>query len=322
MRRAYRWRNLKRHGVAMKRFTVVGLGEVLWDLLPHGKQAGGAPANFAYMSNLLGDCGIVASRIGCDALGSELDEKLRALGLDTTFLQRDGAHPTGTVQVESDVSGQPTYRITENVAWDFLEWGQEWRELAAKADAVCFGSLAQRNAVSRETVNSFLRAMRKNALRVFDVNLRQDFYSAEVLASSMNLAQIVKMNHEELPIVLQLLDAPHRDELQAAGCLRERFGVKLVCITHGQNGSILLGDATYNRHSGFAVKVADTVGAGDAFTAGLVHHYLRGSSLKTMNEAANRMGAWVASQQGATPVRDETQLEQARAAKDGYHFAL
>jgi fructokinase len=308
--------------MAMKPFTVVGLGEVLWDLLPRGKEAGGAPANFAYMSNLLGERGIVASRIGCGELGGELHEKLRALGLDTTFLQHDTAHSTGTVQVETNESGQPKYWITENVAWDFLEWTPEWRELAEKADAVCFGSLAQRNAVSRETLNRFLRAMRKDAVRVFDVNLRQDFYSAEVVSSSLKLANIVKMNHEELSIVMQLLDAPNSDELQAAQWLREKFGATLVCITHGQNGSILIDENSSDAHRGFAVKVVDTVGAGDAFAAGLVHHCLRGSSLKTMNESANRMGAWVASQRGATPVRDETQLNQARAAKDGYHFAL
>lgn len=308
--------------MVMKPFTIVGLGEALWDLLPDGKQAGGAPANFAYMSNLLGDRGVVASRVGVDDLGDELEEKLRALGLDISFLQRDAAHPTGTVQVESDESGQPKYRITKNVAWDFLEWTPEWRELAEQADAVCFGSLAQRNAVSRETLNLFLRAMREDTVCVFDVNLRQGFYSAEVLVSSMKLANIVKMNHEELPIVLQLLAAPHADELGSAEWLRERFGIKLLCITHGQNGSILIDENSSDAHRGFAVKVADTVGAGDAFTAGLVHHYLRGSSLKTMNESANRMGAWVASQRGATPARDETQLKQARAAKDGYHFAL
>lgn len=311
-----------RYNKAMKRFTVVGLGEVLWDLLPDGKQAGGAPANFAYMSSLLGDNGIVASRIGWDEPGSELEVRLCGLGLDATYLQRDAAHPTGSVQVESDDSGQPKYRINENVAWDFMEWTPQWRELAEKADAVCFGSLAQRDAVSRKTIHEFLGAMRKEAPCIFDVNLREDFYSAEVLATSAKQAQIVKMNHEEVPVVMKLLDAPHGDELMMVKWLRKKFDVKLVCITRGQNGSILAGERGSDVHRGFTVKVADAVGAGDAFTAGLVHHYLRGSSLKAMNDAANRMGAWVASQPGATPGRDEMELQRARTAKDGYDFAL
>ncbi|GAC1685289.1 MAG: carbohydrate kinase [Candidatus Acidiferrum sp.] len=301
----------------MKPFAIVGLGEVLWDLLPGGKQPGGAPANFAYMSSLLGDRGIIASRIGCDELGREIQQKLQALGLDLSYLQCDSARPTGTVKVEADSAGQPKYEITAGVAWDFLEWTPQWRELAEQADAVCFGSLAQRNAVTRETAGQFLRAMRKDAVRILDVNLRQCYFSAELLAQSAEHAQIVKLNHEEVPIVMKVLDAPYRDELMAAQWLRKRFGVKLVCITRGANGSLLACENGSDAHPGFPVNVADTVGAGDAFTAGLVHHYLRRSSLRAMNEAANRMGAWVASQPGATPVRDETQLEKARGAVGG-----
>jgi fructokinase len=298
----------------MKPFAIVGLGEVLWDLLPGGKQPGGAPANFAYMSSLLGDRGIIASRIGCDDLGREIELKLQALGLDLSYLQRDSSRPTGTVKVEADKAGQPKYEITEGVAWDFLEWTPQWRQLAEEADAVCFGSLAQRNPVTRETAGLFLRAMQRNAVRIFDVNLRQCFFSAELLARSAERAQIVKLNHEEVPIVMKLLDAPYRDELMAAHWLRQRFGVKLVCITRGPNGSLLACENDTNVHPGFPVKAADAVGAGDAFTAGLVHHYLRGSSLRAMNEAANRMGAWVASKPGGTPARDEIQLESARRA--------
>lgn len=298
----------------MKRFTVVGLGEVLWDLLPVGKQVGGAPGNFAYMSNLLGDRGIVASRVGHDELGNELETSLQKLGLDLTYLQRDATRPTGTVQVKADEAGQPRYQITEAVAWDFLEWTPQWRQLAEQADAVCFGSLAQRNPASRQTISEFLGALREDAVCIFDVNLRQGFYSKELFVESAARAQILKMNHEEVPVLMKILDIPHRDARMAADWLTKEFGVKLVCITCGQNGSILANKNGVDIHRGFAVKVADTVGAGDAFTAGLAHHFLRGSSLKAMNEAANRMGAWVASQHGATPVRDEQRLKQARAA--------
>jgi fructokinase len=313
-------------------FITVGLGELLWDLLPSGRQAGGAPANFAYISMLLGDRGIVASRVGVDALGSELQEKLRSLGLDTTFLQRDSEHATGTVQVKSGENHQPEYWITENVAWDYLEWTPMWHALAEKADAVCFGSLAQRSGKSLETIGQFLRAMRGDAVRIFDVNLRQQFYCAEVLESSMRVADIVKMNHEEVWRVMRLLNGPQRhemqgnemqvDEMQAAEWLRKKFGTRLVCITKGQNGSILVDETGCDAHPGFAAQIADTVGAGDAFTAGLVHHYLRGSSLKIMNEAANRMGAWVASHVGAMPPADAELLQRAQDAKDGYDSAL
>lgn len=297
----------------MKKFTVVGLGEVLWDLLPNGKQVGGAPANFAYMSSLLGDQGIVASSVGPDALGTALGAKLRELGLEAKYLQHDPGHQTGIVEVDSDENNQPRYQITENVSWDFLEWTPAWRQLAEQADAVCFGSLAQRARNSRETIHHFLRSMRKEAVRIFDVNLRLEFYSAEVLMASVKQAQIVKMNHEELPVVMKLLQGPPGNELAAANWLRKQFALKMVCVTRGDQGSILINEAGVNMHPGFAANLMDTVGAGDAFTAGMVHHYLRGSSLETMNEASNRMGAWVASQQGATPAGNESVLALARA---------
>jgi len=297
----------------MKKFTVVGLGEVLWDLLPSGKQVGGAPTNFAYMSSLLGNTGIVASRVGPDALGTALGAKLRELGLEVKYLQHDPGHQTGIVEVDSDENNQPRYQIAENVSWDFLEWTPAWRQLAEQADAVCFGSLAQRATNSRETIYHFLRAMRKHAVRIFDVNLRQQFYSAGVFITSAELAHIVKMNHEELPVVMRLLGGPVGDELAAANWLRQQFALKIVCLTRGDHGSILISENGMDVHQGFALKPLDTVGAGDAFTAGLVHHYLRGSSLATMNEAANRMGAWVASQRGATPAGNESVLTLARA---------
>jgi fructokinase len=295
---------------------IVGLGELLWDLFPGGKQLGGAPSNFAYMTNLLGDSGIIASRLGSDELGREAIDKLKQLGLNSSYVQQDLKHSTGSVTVQLDSRGQPEFEITHPVAWDFLEWTSQWQSLAAQADAVCFGSLAQRSPESRTTIGSFLRATAGGALRIFDVNLRQSFYSAPVILDSIGLAQVVKLNHEELPRVIELLALPHDDEQSSARRLRSHFGLKLVCITRGAQGSWLCGEDGCHEHPGFQVAVKDTVGAGDAFTAGLVHGYLRQASLDVMNDVANRMGAWVASHAGATPPRETAPLEQVRDRLD------
>jgi len=284
-----------------RRHTVVGLGELLWDLLPSGKQLGGAPANFAYITNLLGDAGIPASRVGADTLGDEALQHLLQMGLNATFVQQDQIHPTGTVNVEVDPGGQPRFDISERVAWDFLEWTPAWQQLARGADAVCFGSLAQRSARSRSTIRSFLQATRPQAVRIFDVNLRQAFYTAPILAESMKLATSVKLNHEELPRIMQLLEHESSGEKDSARRLLASHDLKLVCVTRGSSGSLLISPDECSEHPGFKVKVADTVGAGDAFTAALIHGYLRGASLAEINDSANRVGAWVASQSGATP---------------------
>jgi len=284
-----------------QRYKIVGLGEILWDMLPDGKQLGGAPANFAYISALLGDEGVVASRVGRDSLGNGAVAQLAALGVTTGFVQSDTVHPTGTVQVEVDHAGQPKFEIAEGVAWDFLEWTPDWQKLAAQADAICFGSLAQRAATSRATIRKFLGATQKGAVRVFDVNLRQAFFSQEVLVESMKVADIVKLNHEELPRIMQVFGLEHRDEIAAADSLMELHHLKLICVTRGCRGSLLIRQQGLNEHPGYRIRVADAIGAGDAFTAGLVHEYLRGSSLPEMNETANRVGAWVASRVGAMP---------------------
>ncbi|MDQ1388766.1 MAG: fructokinase [Acidobacteriaceae bacterium] len=292
--------------------TIVGLGELLWDLLPAGKQLGGAPANFAYITNLLGNKGVPASRVGNDSLGDAALQRLTQLGVSTEFVQRDALHPTGSVNVEID-RGQPRFEILQSVAWDFLDWSQPWQRLAADADAVCFGSLAQRSAQSQSTIRSFLNATRPRAVRVFDVNLRQNFYSRQVLAESMRLATIVKLNHEELPKIMHLFEIASHGEMDSAQRLLSMHDLKLVCITRGDGGSLLISANECSEHAGIKVKVADTVGAGDAFTAAMVHGYLRGSSLKQINESANRVGAWVASQPGAMPVPKLAGLPQTLA---------
>jgi fructokinase len=300
-----------------KPYSVIGLGELLWDVFPKGKELGGAPANFAYMTSLLGDHGIVASRVGSDALGRTAGRRLERIGLRSKYLQLDTQHATGTVRVEVDPAGQPTFEIAESVAWDFFEWTPEWERLASIADSVCFGSLAQRSPQSRATIRAFLKEVRRGTTRVFDVNLRQAFYSADTLAESMKLTDIVKLNQEELPIVVKLLGHAFQDQERAARWLRDTYSLQLVCVTRGAKGSLLVSGSEISQHPGCRVVVADTVGSGDAFTAALVYHYLRRASLATLNEAANRMGAWVASQTGATPPRDDYYLQQIRTAVSG-----
>jgi len=296
------------------RNTIVGLGELLWDMFPQGKQLGGAPANFAYMTALLGDKGIVASRVGTDRLGQEAIWQLKSSGLDTEQIQTDPARPTGTVLVQVDSRGQPEYRIIEDVAWDHLQWTPEWKTLAECADAVCFGSLAQRAEDSRRTIREFLKALRPGAMCVFDVNLRQSFFTKEILCESARQAVILKLNHEEVPRFAQILGFPTAADTTTARLLVAEFGIRLVCITRGARGSLLVTRTEENEHPGFPVKVGDTVGAGDAFTAALLHHAMRGAPLAVMNEGANRMGAWVASQEGAMPAADEAILKEVRGA--------
>jgi len=288
---------------------VVGLGELLWDLLPGGKQLGGAPSNFAYISSLLGNKSAVVSRVGNDELGREALARVKALGVDTTYVQLDERHPTGTVDVTVDGQGFAQFRIVREVAWDYIEWNNTVQQLAAKADAVCFGSLAQRQEPSRSTIHHFLRATRESCLRIFDVNLRQAFYDAVILKTGFALSTVVKVNDEELPIVMQACGLPtSSDEAADAELLLQHFGMELVCVTRGQRGSLLVNKERCSEHPGFRVHVADTVGAGDAFTAALAHHYRLGHSLEAINTAANRVGSWVASQPGATPAASPEEL--------------
>lgn len=297
----------------MKRFKVVGLGEVLWDVFSGQRQVGGAPANFAYMSSVLGDIGLIASRIGTDDLGADMQSQLRSRGLSTDYIQKDSEHPTGTVNVQLRRDGQPLFEIAEPSAWDFLEWTVEWNTLARSADAVCFGSLAQRNPRSRATIRQFLSATARDTIRVFDMNLRQHYYSQEVLEESIKSAQIVKLNDEEVLIASRLLQAPSHDCLQFAQWLQRSFRLRLVCVTFGAKGSLLVSESSQHRHPGYRVEVTDTVGAGDAFTAAMLHHFLRGSTIAAINAAANRMGSLVASQSGAMPVLSSEEIKQVRA---------
>ena len=288
---------------------MIGLGEVLWDVLPSGKVLGGAPANFAYMANVLGDRGIVASRVGNDDLGREACRVMQELGLNTSYLQHDDLHETGTARVSIEDDGQPNFTIKESVAWDFLQWTTSWEELSAQADVVCFGSLAQRSQNSAATIETFLQNAPNKALRICDVNLRQSFYNKDVLRKSFKHAHVIKLSEQELPQVSSLLNIGIGGAETLGHRLLSECDLRLVCITRGAHGSLLVSENRTVEHKGFAVKVADAVGAGDAFTACLAHHYIRNHSLEEISEAANRFASWVATQRGATPPISTTQVQ-------------
>ncbi len=281
-------------------FKIVGLGEVLWDVLPAGKQLGGAPANFAYIASQLGNIGLVASRVGNDRAGKKILETLEKLGVDVSHIQKDDEHHTGTVNVSLQ-NGQPSYEITENVAWDFLELSKAWQNLAHMCDAVCFGTLAQRNLVSGRTIQEFIKLVKPDCLRVFDVNLRQNYFSPEVIRDSLNLANVVKFNHEELPQIVEMFAINGLTEIEQIKRLGGKFGIRLICVTRGSKGSLLVTESEISENKGVKIEIADTIGAGDAFTAAMVHGILNGWNLDEINEKANQIGSFVASQTGAMP---------------------
>ena len=286
---------------------ILGVGELLWDLLPEGPQLGGAPANFAVMAGRLGNHAAILSRIGRDDLGRKAVDILDPLPADTAYLEVDPAHETGKVTVVLE-NGQPHFTIHQPSAWDFLELSDQWVSLAERADAICFGSLAQRAHESRQTIQTLAAQTSANCIRVFDVNLRAPFFSGEVIQESLELATVVKMNDAEVPQVLGLLGLPEFEanqqnqlRLGAERILEEFPTLQLVAITRGGQGSLLVARDQWNEHPGYPVQVADTIGSGDAFTAAMTHYLLRGASLATLNEAGNRWGSFIASQSGAMP---------------------
>jgi len=274
-------------------------------MLPSGPQLGGAPANFAYFASLLGEEGIVASRVGRDDLGDRAVDRIAGLGLSTGAIQRDEAYPTGTVDVALGPDGQPDFTINGDVAWEHMAWTPGWSVLAARADAVCFGTVSRHQAASATAVTVFLEALRPSALRLFDVNLRQDRYTPALLNDSFQHAHIVKLNDGELRTVCALLDLGGGDLESMARQLRAAYELEVVCVTRGAEGSLLVTASESVAHPGVPVDVVDTIGAGDAFTAVLASGYLRGVPMERVSEAANRLGAWVASQTGAMPAADK-----------------
>lgn len=281
---------------------VVGMGEALWDVLPEGKKIGGAPANFAYHVSQFGLPSCVVSAIGDDALGKEIIENFTSKGLDQ--LIAEVPYPTGTVQVEIDQTGIPLYDIKENVAWDNIPYTEHLDALAKRTKAVCFGSLAQRNVVSRETINHFLDTMPKDddSLIVFDVNLRQGFYNKEILCKSMQNCNILKINDEELITVSRMFSYPGIDLQDKCWILLGKYNLKMLILTCGINGSYVFTPGNVSFQPTPKVEVADTVGAGDSFTAAFLASILKGKSVTEAHSIAVKTSAYVCTQKGAMPI--------------------
>ena len=282
---------------------IVGIGEILFDLLPAGAQLGGAPANFAYHVNQLGGHGIAVSAIGKDALGEEVKTILTAKKLEAILPEVDC--PTGVVNVTLDDKGVPTYTIIEGVAWDNVPYTPEMKEVAAQARAVCFGTLAQRNPVTRQTILSFIEDMPKDSLKVYDINLRQHFFSKEIIETSLQVADILKINDEEIVTVAGLLGLDGTPEESCRAILRA-YGLRLVILTKGGDGSEVITEDNVLSVTCPKVKIADTVGAGDSFTAAFIRAYLRGDTLAECHRLANEVSAYVCSRSGAMPDYDRS----------------
>ena len=297
-----------------RRHTVVGIGEMLWDLLPGARHAGGAPLNFAYICWLLGEHAFVATRTGSDDLGTELIREMCRRELDVSCVQRDAFLPTGTAAVELSPDGQPTFEIRKPAAWDAFEWTAEWEHLALQADAICFGTLAQRSAKSRATIRAFLQNRRPDCAVIFDANLRSPFYSPEVILNSLKMATIAKWNEAEFAEIAPMAGPTSGATAANLQALARNFHLDLVCLTRGSRGSLLVTPTEAFDHEGFPVEIRDTIGAGDAFAAAVAHGWLAKASLERTSEIANRCAAWVASQAGAMPLLDAASLDQLPSA--------
>lgn len=282
--------------------VVVGMGEALWDVLPEGKKIGGAPANFAYHVSQFGLPSCVVSAVGADLLGKEIIENFTSKGLNQLIAKVP--YPTGTVQVEIDQAGVPQYEIKENVAWDNIPYTAHLEALAEKTKAVCFGSLAQRNVVSRNTINRFLDAMPHNegSLVVFDVNLRQGFYNKEILCNSMKRCNILKINDEELVTISRMFGYPGIDLQDKCWILLGKYNLKMLILTCGINGSYVFTPGNVSFQPTPKVEVADTVGAGDSFTAAFIASILKGKSVAEAHSLAVRTSAYVCTKKGAMPI--------------------
>lgn len=281
---------------------VVGIGEILWDMLPDGKKLGGAPANFAYHVSQFGLAGKIVSAVGHDILGAEVIEALNCKQIDYCLPVVD--FPTGVVNVELDGAGIPCYDIKKNVAWDNIPYTGEIRRIAAATCAVCFGSLAQRSPLSRSTINSFIDAIPRSndTLIVFDGNLRQDFYDKELLCESMRKCNVLKINDEELVVISAMFDIYETSAKGQCEALVKKFDLKMLILTCGVNGSYVYMPSALSFQPTPRVEVADTVGAGDSFTAAFISSILRGHSVEEAHRIAVATSAYVCTQKGAMPV--------------------
>ena len=278
---------------------VIGIGEALWDMLPEGKKLGGAPANFAYHASQFGLEGLAVSAIGHDALGEELIGQLEEHNLPYHLARVD--YPTGTVQVTLDAQGVPQYEIKTDVAWDNIPFDEELRALAKDCKAVCYGSLAQRSEVSRATIQAFLDATPVECLKVFDIHLRQNFYTKEILENAFRRCDILKINDEELVVIARLFNIPGLGLDEKCWYMYKEYGLKMLILTCGTNGSYVFHEGGMSYQVTPKVEVADTVGAGDSFTGSFIGSILQGKSVAAAHETAVKVSAYVCTQKGAMP---------------------
>lgn len=283
-----------------KKPKVAGIGELLWDVLPSGKQLGGAPCNFVYHAQKQGAKALLLSAVGNDNNGKEILEVLKKQNISSELIQINNK-PTGTVDVSLNEQSVPQYTIHENVAWDFITFNEALQQKVLQADILCFGSLAQRNNISRETIERVLRYCRPEALIVYDINLRQNFYNKEIIEKSLQLCNVLKLNEDELPIVSELLEIVSESEELQVQQLIKRYNLKLVAFTKGSEGSLLMTPSDKSYMPTPKVKVKDTVGAGDCFTAVMIVGFARGNSLKEIHKKAVEISAFVCAQDGAMP---------------------
>jgi fructokinase len=286
-------------------FKVCGVGEVLWDAFPDGEKFGGAPANFTCHSHSLGAETHVVSCIGKDQRGEMARSFLDNHGVNTSCLADSDAHETGVVLVTLDDEGKPDYEIKEGVAWDNIPLTEEMKAIAPQLHAVCFGSLSQRNDVSRDTIREFLAATGPDCLRVFDINIRQHFYNDEIIRSSLQCAGVLKLNDEELPIVAEMIGAEGSDEEIVRAVIRQ-FDLKLVALTLGPKGALMVTPEESSFATPPTTDVINTVGAGDAFTASMIMGFLNNKPLDQINQEANKLAAYVCTQHGAVPPLPES----------------
>lgn len=282
----------------MKRFTAAGIGEILWDVLPDTRKLGGAPANFAYHFGALGGLGVPMSRVGDDALGREALALLSGVGLDVSHVSVDPERPTGRVDVTINRDGVASYVFPDDVAWDYLDFSRDLK-FAASCDAVCFGTLAQRSPEARTAIRDFLAAS-GSALKVLDANLRQNFHSADLIREALSVADVLKVSDEELPAIAAMFSMSG-DERTVMRRLMERHDLKLVVLTRGAWGSLVLSRDAESDLPGARVRVGDTIGSGDAFTAAMTLGMLVGLPLDEMHAKAAEVAAYVCTQHGAMP---------------------
>lgn len=282
------------------RFNIIGIGEILWDIYENEKYLGGAPTNFAYHCQQLGDRGIVVSRVGDDELGRSIIDSLCHKGLETGYIQLDCNQKTGTVRVTIDAAGKPQFQCSTDVAFDYLEFDDQLHSLAQQADAVLFGTLAQRNNTARASIYNFLAAA-SHAFKIFDINLRGwDQATERIVEDSLTLADAIKLNDDELHILKRAWQ-PKLDEPEFLQFLLDKFDLQLAALTLGPHGCVLATKHEVIRSGGLTIEAKDTTGSGDAFAAALTCQYLKKKSLNEIAAASNLLGAFVALFSGATP---------------------